>query len=332
MPTLLRTPRRFVTKSLAFVIAFTSFAILPCIASASTDWSPIQTALNAPGTPFPGNVLRFELVRQDLPSLTVNGVSVPPEEFAAIASGFIAFKADSHGRFFVDGSLPAQESEVAALQIALRKNPQIQITAIADKVIGESPRFTWVNFEADGDGAVIAATLNTALETIQSPQLNVSVVIGTNQVFNPSSLLPPKFLKLYNEGTVEQLTDIFVFYLPRPDEQSIQLAEGVPAETGLGVGQTFYIQIPFSGGTNNATLNIDFALRHPEVQAVEDTLRAGGFTVTSETNHYLGEEPRLTFVHATASGDGLTLGATLYQVIQIIQSDSHYGHGNNWNH
>jgi hypothetical protein len=86
------------------------------------------------------------------------------------------------------------------------------------------------------------------------------------------------------------------------------------------VGQSFYIQVPFSGGTN-ITLNIDFALRASEVQPVEDALRTGGFTITAQSNHFAGDSPRLFFVHATASGDGPTLGNTLFGVIQIIEGD-----------
>jgi hypothetical protein len=123
-----------------------------------------------------------------------------------------------------------------------------------------------------------------------------------------------------SEGFVEQLDDIFAFHLPRPDESSISIA-GERAEAGLGVGQSFYIQVPFSGGSN-VTLDVDFALRPEEVQPVEDTLRAGGFTISSQSNHYLHDNPHLQFVHATASGDGFTIGSSLYDAIQIIRADS----------
>jgi hypothetical protein len=267
---------------------------------------------------MPGQVLRFELVRQDL-TVTVNGQTLPSYEVAAVANGFVAFKEIHDGQFFADGSLPAQESEVAALETALRANTHIRITAIVNHVILETPKLVWVHFEATGNGATLAASLATALMTINNPQIGVGVIPGTNTVFNPSSILPPQFLKLFDEGFVEQLVDIFAFYLPRPDERRISLS-GVPAETGLGVGQSFYIQVSLSGGTN-ATLNIDFALRAEEVQAVEDTLRAGGFTVTSQSSHFVDDNPHLYFVHATASGDGLGLGTTLYNVIQIIQKE-----------
>jgi hypothetical protein len=308
----------------ACALAFVFFPLLCGKTFAATpNWSPIQTALNANGTEMPGNVLRFELVRQDL-SVTVGGQPVPSTEVAAITNGFIAFKPAGQQRFFVDGSLPAQETEVAALQTALRQNKQIHITAVAGRVIQESPKLVWVHFEANGNGADLAASLATALATIHSPQVGVTVIPGTNSIINPSSILPPNFLKLFDEGFVEQFTDIFAFYLPRPDEKRIFLGD-TRAESGLGVGQSFYIQVSFSGGTN-ITLNIDFALRANEIQAVEDTLRAGGFTITSQTSNFVNSYPDLYFVHVTGSGDGLTLGDSLFNAVQIIQNDSQSGY------
>jgi hypothetical protein len=303
-------------KVLALTLVF--FSLSSQKTFAAPNWAPIQAAMKAPGTPMPGSVLRFELVRQDLTE-TVNGQVFQLPFVASIANGFVAFK-PTKGRFFVDGSLPAQETEVAALQTALRSNTAIHITAIVNHVIQETPKLIWVHFEATGDGAELATSVAAALETIQNPQVGVTVIPGTNTVIVPSTILPANLLAEFNKGFVEQLTDIFAFYLPRPDLTSITVA-GIPGEAGLGGGQSFYIQFPFSGGTN-ITINIDFALRVTDIQPVEDMLRAGGFTITAQSNHFTDDNPHLFFVHATASGDGLTLGNTLYSVIQTIQNDA----------
>jgi Domain of Unknown Function (DUF1259) len=289
-------------------------------AFAATNWSAIQTAMKANGTVFPGDVLRFELVRQDL-TITVDGTTVPPLEVAAVTNGFVAFKEMHNGQFYANGALPAQESEVTVLQDALLMHANIHVTAMVNHIINESPKLIWVHFEAIGSGTDLATWLAAALETIHSPQVGVSVVPGVNSIIDPSTILPPNVLTLFNEGFIEQLTDIFAFYLPRPHERSIVLGHGVTAETGLGVGQSFYIQVPFSGGTN-VTLNIDFSLTSQELPAVQSMLRAGGFTLSSLSNHYVDENRRLYFLHATASGDGFAFGNTLFNVIQVIQNSS----------
>jgi hypothetical protein len=310
---------RFIRKPAlqALIAALVVFPVTTPKIFASTNWSPIQTAIGAKGVVMPGDVLRIELARNDL-NLTVDGVAVPSDQQAAVANGFVAFKQKAT-RWYADGALPAQESELTALQDAILKYPKIHITAIVNHVTNESPRLIWVHFEAsDSNGTVLATWLADVLTAIHSPQIGVVAIPGVNNIIDPAAILPPNILKLFDEGFVEQFDLIFAFYLPRPDEHEIFLSKNVAAETGLGVGQSFYIQAPFSGGTN-VTLNIDFALRASELDAVQAMLRAGGFTLSSLSDHYVDESHRLYYLHASASGDGFALGNTLFNVIQLIK-------------
>jgi hypothetical protein len=310
---------RFIRKPVlqALIAALVVFPVNIPKAFATTNWSAIQTAMGANGVVMPGDVLRFELVRGDL-NLTLDGVAVADGQQAALANGFVAFKQKAT-RWYADGALPAQETELTALQDAILKYPRIHITAIVNHLTLESPKLIWVHFEAsDTNGTVLATWLANVLETIHSPQVGVVVIPGVNNIIDPATILPPNVLKLFDEGFVEQLNYIFAFYLPRPDEHEILLNKNVAAETGLGVGQSFYIQVPFSGGSN-VTLNIDFALRADELDAVQAMLRAGGFTLSSLSDHYVDESHRLFYLHASASGDGFALGKTLFNVIQVIK-------------
>jgi hypothetical protein len=310
-----RKSRNLALSLLALALVFTPWSQKTF---AETNWSAIQTAMMAHGEVLPGDVLRFELARLDLP-VRVNGISLPVPTIAAVANGFVAFKEEKNGQFYVDGSLPAQESEVGALEDALLANSRIHITAVGGRFLNVSPNIISVHFEAMGSGAALAQSIATALATIHDPQLGVTVIPGLNSVIDPATILPPKFLKLFDEGYVEQFDLTFAFYLPRPDEKYIDLAPGVPAETGLGVGQSFNIQFSFTGGTN-VTLDIDFALRANELPAVQSILRKGGFSLSSLSNNHIKGEPTLYYLHATGSGDGFALGNTLYDAIQAIKS------------
>lgn len=303
----------------AIVVASALFSLSPARMFAATDWSAIQTNMHADGVAMPGGVLRFELVRQEL-SMTVDGVAVPALEVAAVSNGFVAFKQMANGQFYADGSLPTLESEMAAMVPVLLTHPHIRITSIENRIINESPRLVWVHFEGTGTGAQLSGWIAAALAKIHDPQIGVGVIPGVNSIINPAQILPPRVLALFNEGFVEQLNDIFAFYLPRPNEQSIMIGNHVRAETGLGVGQSFYIQVPFSGGSN-VTLNIDFALRVEDLSQVQTLLRNGGFTITGQSNNFVDESRRLYFLHATASGDGFALGQVLLNIIDVIQAN-----------
>jgi hypothetical protein len=286
-------------------------------AFAATDWSGIQAAMGTDGYVFTGDVLRFQLSRHDL-AISVDGVPLAGYPFnAAVANGFVAFKEKRRNDFFADGALPAQESEVAALEDSLLSHGRaIRITAVYSHVTNISPKLIWVHFEATGPGADLATFLAAALATIHNPQLGGSFIPGSNFVFDPS-LLPQPILDLFDQGFLAQVDNVFVFWLPRPDECSISLDTRVAAKSGLGVGQTFYIQVDFSGGAN-ITINIDFALRPHELPAVQSILRSGGFTLPSQSNNYVSDNPRLHYLHATASGNGILIGATLFKAVKVI--------------
>jgi hypothetical protein len=67
-------------------------------------------------------------------------------------------------------------------------------------------------------------------------------------------------------------------------------------------------------------------LRADEIQPVEDVLRAGGFTISSQNNWFVKDSPHFYFVHASASGDGFALGNTLLEVVNIIDQKSKQNH------
>lgn len=294
--------------ALAFLSVHSAFA--------ATDWSGIQTAMGTEGAVLPGDVLRFQLVRRDV-TYSVNGVPVYQGYIGSVTNGFVAFKEKRNGQFYVDGALPAQESEVSALQDSLLLHPQIKITAVYNHVTNVSPQLTWVHFEATGSGVKLATWIATALETIHNPHLGVFFVPGSNSVLPPGTL-PPEFQDIFNEGYFATVNSFFIFWLPRPDEKRLTLDDRVKAETGLGVGQTFYINIDFNASNTNAVINIDFALCQDELPAVQSILRTGGFTLPSLSTNYVSLNHPLYYLHATGSGDGFALGNTLFKAIQAI--------------
>jgi len=51
------------------------------------------------------------------------------------------------------------------------------------------------------------------------------------------------------KAPVEAIEHTFAFYLPRPDEKHLSV-DNVKGQAALGVGHSFYIKFPFSGGTD----------------------------------------------------------------------------------
>jgi uncharacterized protein DUF1259 len=68
----------------------------------------------------------------------------------------------------VDGDFAVLESELQPVLRALTQVP-IQITAIHQHMVGESPRMMFLHYWGGGDAAVMARTLRAALDQTAEP-------------------------------------------------------------------------------------------------------------------------------------------------------------------
>jgi hypothetical protein len=281
-----------------------------CSYADTPNYAPIQKILAAPGVIEPDGVLHFDLVRSDL-SITVGSQAVNSAE---VGNGYVNFKYMGNSVWYVDGSLPAQESELAALQAALRTYQTLHITAVVNQVVLESPRLVWVHFESENEnGSTLAYEISSGLQQIENPQKGVTSVPIPLSVI-PGALFQDAFLGA--NGTITQLNGaVYVFTVPRDDINHFFLG-GVPASASLGVAYTFYVQ-PLSTG-NNIVLNTDLGLKQPELQPVRDALAAAGLTVGSVHDNFVDDSSRLFFVNGYAVGDAGVLGDSLYNSLTAI--------------
>jgi hypothetical protein len=67
--------------------------------------------------------------------------------------------------------------------------------------------------------------------------------------------------------------------------------------------------------SGKAAVDAEFALLATEVNPAIQILKKGGFDVNALHNHFLNESPRLSFLHAGATGDAMTLAKVVRQVL-----------------
>jgi hypothetical protein len=295
MPVLLFLRRiiRLIPITICFAAfgTYSSYAVTP-------NYAPIQKVFAAPGVIEPDGVLHFDLIRSDL-SITVAGQPVN----SALLGGYVNFKYLGKNVWYVDGSLPAQQSELAALEAALRTYQTLHITAVVNQVVLESPGLVWVHFEAQNENATtLAGEINFGLQQIHYPQKNVTSV--------------PVVLFLGANGTIAQLNGaVYVFTVPRDDIGRYVLGD-VTASASLGVAYNFYVQ-PLTTG-NNIVLYTDLGLKETELQPVRDALAAAGLNVGSVHDNFVDDTQRLFFVNGFVVGDAGVLGDCLYDSLTAI--------------
>jgi len=182
------------------------------------------------------------------------------------------------------GDLVLRDAEVGAVVGAL-ETAGLEVTAIHNHLLGETPHVTYVHFMGHGEALGIANGLRAALAKTATPTPSKNKVEPTDvekaafavvqQALGRSGALAGRVLQIG---------------VPRAEKVEDHGAE-VPASLGLSTA----INVQVVGDRVAATG--DFVLVASEVNPVIRELTSRGFTVTAVHSHMLTESPRLFFLH-----------------------------------
>ncbi|HEX7961108.1 MAG TPA: DUF1259 domain-containing protein, partial [Terriglobales bacterium] len=140
------------------VAMFSQLIVLCCVALAqggpsANDWKPVEQALGRSGQQQPDGAYKFGLPRGDL-NVTVDGLQVKP----ALALGsWLAFSSPGQNAM-VMGDLVLAEDEVSPVMQALEEHG-LEVTALHNHVLHESPRVMYMHIAGHGDAAKLASAL-----------------------------------------------------------------------------------------------------------------------------------------------------------------------------
>src|SRR6266536_5950285 len=172
---LARKTRRVMLCLAAFAVA-TLFVLVACSAPQSqsgqsnnqqqpsaTDWKPVEQALGKAGSMQPGDVYKVSLPRSDL-KVTVAGVELKP----ALALGsWVAFK-KTGDMTMIMGDLVLTEDEVRPVMTKLQEGG-VEVTALHNHVLHESPRVMYMHIHGMGDAVKIAKAIHDAVASSKTP-------------------------------------------------------------------------------------------------------------------------------------------------------------------
>src|SRR5262245_20102323 len=130
--------------------------------SATLDTKTIEEAIGKPGE-MKEDVYKVSLPRKDL-SVSLKGVNLKPS-FAL--GSWIAFK-QAGNEAVLDGDLVLTEEEVGPVFGKLRKEG-IEVSALHNHLIGETPRVMYLHIEGKGDAGNMATHLKEALGLTATP-------------------------------------------------------------------------------------------------------------------------------------------------------------------
>jgi len=256
----------------------------------ATDWKAVEQALGKAGSMQAGDVYKVSLPRSDL-KVTVGGVELKP----ALALGsWVAFK-KTGDMTMVMGDLVLTEDEVTPVLTRLQEGG-VEISALHNHVLRESPRVMYMHIHAMGDSVRIAKAIHDALTLSKTPFAASTAPAQTQDIG-----IDTKQIDHLMGQTGKANGDVYQFSIARAEKV---MDSNMEIPSSMGVAHAINFQ-PTGGG--KAAITGDFVLIASEVNPVIRTLRDNGIEVTAVHSHMLVESPRLFFMHFWANDDALKL-------------------------
>jgi hypothetical protein len=288
---------------LSFLLIVSALAQNPKSANApaTVDWKETDATMGRAGQDQPDGTHKYSLPRKDL-NVTLNGVQIK----AGLALGsWVAFKT-ANGKAMVMGDLVLTEDEVAPVMQELQSGG-IEITALHNHLIGESPHVMYMHIHGMGNAASLGKAIHMAIAKTKTPEASAAAAppeldIDTKQI---DQILGHGGK---NNGGIYQVG------VPRV-EHITEAGMVIPNSMGLATALNFQ---PTGGG--KAAITGDFVLLGKEVNPVIKALRENGITVTAVHSHMLEEQPRLFFMHFWANDDALKLAKGLRAALDQTNS------------
>lgn len=288
-------------KVSAFLLAVVSFAALAQNSPAPGDWKQVEQALGRSGQQQADGAYKFGLPRGDL-KVTVAGVQVKP----ALALGsWVAFSSPGANAMIM-GDLVLAEDEVSPVMAGLQENG-IQVTALHNHVLHETPRVMYMHISGHGDAVQLATAMKKVIALTKTPP---AAQPAANATLDLDTAAIDQILG--NKGKVNGgVYQVGVSRAEKISEGGMQ----IPGSMGLATSLNFQ-----PAGQGKAAITGDFVLLGSEVNPVIKALRQNGIQVTALHSHMLQEEPRLFFMHFWANDDALKLAKGLRAALDQTNS------------
>jgi hypothetical protein len=272
------------------------------------DWKQVEQAIGKAGSVQADGVYKIGLPRTDL-HVKIGDLEIKP----ALALGsWLAFRKMA-AETMVMGDLVLVEDEVGPVMAKLQEG-KIEITALHNHVLNESPRIMYMHISAHGDAVKLAQALHDALLLSKTPLTAPPPSPPADQIDLDTKQIDQI---MGRPGKVNG--GVYQFAVSRSE----QIAEGeigrgaepIPASMGLATAINFQ-----PTGSGQAAITGDFVLLAGEVNPVMVTLRQNGIAVTAVHSHMLEESPRLFFMHFWANDDALKLARGLRAALDKTNS------------
>jgi hypothetical protein len=270
------------------------------------DWSDVEKIFGKKGN-VQDNVFKITFPRSDL-KVKVGDFSIAPGLAFTSWIGFIKSSTDGmmmDGNTMMMGDLVLLDNEVKSV-LSKIVSVNLQVTALHNHIIGETPAIKYVHFSGNGNAAKLAEAIKSVIALTGTPLISSPV---QTQSENPDWSAVEAIL-----GTTGKHNGKLLQYTFPRDEKLTESGMEMPAYMGMATG------INFQMDENKAAITGDFVLLAEEVNPVVKALTENGIQVTAIHNHMLYDNPRLFMLHFWAVDEPGKLAKGLKEALDKTNS------------
>ena len=272
-------------------------------AASALDTAGISKALGRAGQQQ-GTVYRVSFPRTDL-SVSIHGIAIKP----GLALGSWAAFLPAGSQAVVHGDLVLTESEINPVISKLQEGG-LQITALHNHLIQETPHVMYLHYWGQGPEAKLAAALHAALATTKTPLGAPAAPAPGAAQAAPGFDVDTIQKTLGKTGTVAG--GVLSISVPRPEKITMMGVE-LPPQMGMATAMAF------QAATNGKVAATgDFVMVDDEVNPVAKALRAHGIAVAALHNHMLHGTPTLYFMHFWAEDTAANVATGLKAAVDLL--------------
>ena len=207
----------------------------------------------------------------------------------------------------VMGDLVLTEDQVAPVMAKIQEGG-LEVTAVHNHVLHESPRVMYMHIGGHGNAAKLAQAIHNAVAATGTP---AETPAAAPQKLD---LETAKIDEAMGRKGTDNGGGVYQFSIARA-ESIRDHGMNVPASMGISTAINFQ-----PTGNGHAAITGDFVLLGSEVNPVIAELRQTGIQVTALHSHMLDEEPRLYFMHFWANDDAVKLAHGLHAALDKTNS------------
>ena len=266
------------------------------------DYAGVLKTLGKTGD-YKGNVLKINIPRNDI-TAAVQGVLVPtPFGFG----GWLAMTKGDQGMDVMMGDLVLIEPEVNPVITAVL-NAGLDVTAIHNHFMFDTPRVFYVHVHGAGNAAELAKKIRPAIDLIARDPFSGAMATGTEL---PKGLDGAALTKIVGHPG-EQNGNVYKITIGRPDIDLREHGARIEARMGLNTWAAF------TGSDSVAVVAGDVAMLASEVTPVLKALRSAGLQVVALHHHMTTGTPAVFFVHYWGRGDAATLARGVRGALDVL--------------